>query len=339
MKRLYSSSLVALVLALGTSDLHADQGEPPEWAEAAKLLDEGRRLMSKGATLDRGCTVLEKSYSLRKRGDTLLNLAECHRRQGKTATAWREFDEAIRYAKEAEYGEAVIVAIQYRDQLARMLSELVVEVPPPSERPEGLSVTLDGKPLPESQWGQTLYVDPGPHSVTASAPGHRPFSYSVEVGERGTPAAVVVELTPVPPPPAEKPKPPPPKPAPPKPPPSDSSAPGVPVWAAVVGGVGVAMMGASVAFLADSVAAGNTLDTDCGGELRNACNPSDPFADTYAREVRSYGLFVGLGAGGLIAAGIGATGIVLGLTSGPSDVAVLPWADRNGARAAFVGRF
>jgi len=338
-KRFASLSFVVLGLALGTSELHAADGESPEWAEAAKLLDEGRRLMSRPATLDRGCAVLEQSYGLRKRGDTLLNLAECHRRQGKTATAWREFDEAVRYAKEAEYGEAVIVAIQYRDQLARMLSELVVQVPPAAERPEGLSVTLDGKPLPESQWGQTLYVDPGPHSVTASAPGHRPFSYSVEVGERGTPAAVEVRLAPVPPPPAEKPKPPPPKPAPQRPPTSDSSAPEVPVWAAVVGGLGVAMMGASVGFLADSLAAGSELDESCGGEARNACRPGDPFADTYAREVRSYGLFVGLGAGGLVAAGIGATGIVLGLASGPSDVALLPWADPHGAGAAFVGRF
>jgi hypothetical protein len=331
--------LVALVLALGARDLHAADDEPAEWAEAAKLLDEGRVLMSKRATLDRGCAVLEKSYSLRKRGDTLLNLAECHRRQGKTATAWREFDEAIRYAKEAEYGEAVIVAIQYRDQLASMLSELVVEVPAEADRPEGLTLSLDGKPLPESQWGQTLYVDPGPHVVTASAPGHRPFSATTEVGDKGVRAALVVKLDPIPKPPAEQPKPPPPKPppAPPKPPASDAGE--VPVWAVVVGGVGVAMMGVSVGFLADSLSAGAELDDSCGGEPRNACRPGDPFADTYAREVRSYGLFVGLGAGGLIAAGVGAAGVVLGLTSESSPVAVLPWADPNGAGAALVGRF
>jgi hypothetical protein len=335
-KRCLSFTLVVLGLTLCARDLHAADGEPADWAEAAKLLDEGRRLMSKRATLDRGCAVLEKSYSLRKRGDTLLNLAECHRRQGKTATAWREFDEAIRYAKEAEYGEAVIVAIQYRDQLASMLSELVVEVPAEAGRPEGLTLSLDGKPLPESQWGQTLYVDPGPHVVTASAPGHRPFSATTEVGDKGIRAQLFVKLDPIPKPPVEQPKPLPPKPPPP---PREPPAPEVPVWAVVVGGVGVAMMGVSVGFLADSVAAGDELDATCGGEPRNACRPGDPFADIYAREVRSYGLFVGLGAGGLVAAGVGAAGIVLGLSSDSSPVAVLPWADPNGAGAALVGRF
>jgi hypothetical protein len=330
--------LVTLGLALGTRDLHADKGESAEWAEAAKLLDEGRVLMSKRATLDQGCAVLEKSYALRKRGDTLLNLAECHRRQGKTATAWREFDEAIRYAKEAEYSEAVITAIQYRDQLARMLSELVVEVPAGPNRPPGLEVTLDGEPLPEQQWGQTLYVDPGIHVVTASAPDHRPFSSSAEVGESGTPSKIAVTLVPIPKPAVEPPKPPPPKPPPPSPVPDRE----VPVWAVVVGGVGVAMMGVSVGFLADSVAAGSKLDGSCGGELRNECEPGEPLKEakeTHAREVRSYGLFVGLGAGGLIAAGVGAAGVVLGLTSDASPVAVLPWADPNGAGAALVGRF
>ncbi len=322
-----------LGLTFGVADLHAQEPEPPEWTEAARLLDEGRALMSKRATLDEGCVVLKKSYALRKRGDTLLNLAECHRRQGKTATAWREFDEAIRYAKEADYGEAVRAAEIHRDQLAKTLSELVVEAPPEADRPQGLKVTLDGEPLPEQQWGQTLYVDPGSHLVAATAPEHQPFSATAEVGVRGSRSVVVLKLVPLPP--KEAPKPPPPKP----PQPPGTTRGEVPVWSVVVGGVGLAMMGVSVGFLVDSMAAGDELDVTCGGSPRNACRPGAPFAELYEREVRSFGLFVGFGAGGLIAAGVGATGLVLGLTAPARPVAVLPWVDPQRAGATVLGRF
>lgn len=327
-------ALALLGLTLSVRPLHAADDEPPEWTEAARLLDEGRELMTKRATLDEGCEVLKKSYALRKRGDTLLNLAECHRRQGKTATAWREFDEAIRYAKEADYGDAVRAAELQRDMLAKTLSELVVEAPSEAERPAGLTVTLDGVPLPYQQWGQTLYVDPGTHVVAATAPDHHPFSTSAEVGVRGSRSVVVLKLVPIPRPPPE---PPPPAPTPtPRETPAEAT---VPVWAIVVGGLGVTMMGVSLAFLVDSMAAGDELDDSCGGEARNACRPGSSFAETYDREVRGFGLFVGLGVGGLAAAGAGAIGLALGLTARPAPVAVLPWADPDGAGATLVGRF
>jgi hypothetical protein len=321
-----------LGLTVSTRELHA-QEERADWTEAAKLFDEGRRLMMGRGTLDRACDVLKQSYSLRRRGDTLLNLAECHRRQGKTATAWREFDEAIRYAEAAEFNEAVQAAQLYRDQLAKTLSELVVEAPTGTDRPEGLTVTLDGEPLPDQQWGQTLYVDPGTHQVAATAPDHHPFSASALVGPKGDRSVVVLKLLPIP-------KPPPTEPPPAKPPPpSEMTKPEAPVWAIVVGSVGVAMMGVSAGFLADSISAGDELDDTCGGRRRNHCRPGSPFAETYDREVRGFGLFVGLGAGGLIATGVGVVGLAVGLTAEPSPVAVLPWADPSSVGASVVGRF
>ena len=87
-------------------------------AKAEKLFHEGRELMKKRSTLDRGCEVLQQSFDLQARGDTLLNLAECHRRQGKTASAWREFDEALDYALSADFKEAIEAAFVLREELA-----------------------------------------------------------------------------------------------------------------------------------------------------------------------------------------------------------------------------
>jgi hypothetical protein len=308
---------------------------PAQWEEAAKLLDEGRELMIRPATLDKACEVLERSYSLRKRGDTLLNLAECHRRQGKTATAWREFDEAIRVAKEVEFGEAIRAAQVHRDQLAKLLSELVVEVPQAEARPDGLAILLDGLPLPEQQWGTVLYVDPGTHRVEASAPDFRPFSGSAEVVLGGKRSTIQVELValPKPPPPPKEPPPPPPKPVVPP------VEPEAPVWALVVGGIGVAMMGVSVGFLVDSLAAGEELDLECGTPDRNACDLGYDFEPARGREVRGFGLFVGLGAAGVAAVGAGAIGLALGLNPPDAPVAFVPWGLPGGGGGVMVGRF
>jgi hypothetical protein len=312
--------------------------DPPEWAEAAELLDQGRELMVRPATLDQACEVLAKSYGLRKRGDTLLNLAECHRRQGKTATAWREFDEAIRVAKQVDYDPAIRAAEIHRDQLAKLLSELVVEVPSGDARPEGLAILLDGLPLPEQQWGTVLFVDPGPHQVEATAPDHRPFSSSAEVALGGKRSTIQVQLValPKPPPPPKEPPPPPPKP------PLPAVEPEAPVWAIVVGSVGVAMMGVSVGFLVDSLAAGDEIDEVLCAEGRTAC-PAFNVREArrlHDREVQSFAVFVGLGAGGLAAVGVGAVGLALGLhPSSDIDVAFVPWGLPGGGGGAVVGRF
>jgi hypothetical protein len=113
--------------------------------------------------------------------------------------------------------------------------------------------------------------------------------------------------------------------------------PEVPIWALVVGGAGLAMMGASVAFIVDSQAAGDLLDTECG-DLRNQCGDF-AFDEPYDREIRSFALFVGIGGAGAIAVGVGALGLILELSAPARPVALLPWADANTVGASLVGRF
>lgn len=297
------STLVVPASSLADTPPAASEG-PEEWEQ---LFDRGREKMSAPATLDEGCRLLEQSYELRKRGDTLLNLAECHRRQGKTATAWREFDEAIKYAQEVEFAEAIKAAEGLRDHLATMLSRLRVDVPA-KELPD-LKVWLDGKELPTAQWGEPLFVDPGPHAVRATAPEHSPFDQKVEVKPLGGEEAVVtVSLTPVAKPPAPPPAPPPPTP----------TEDGVPLWVfAVTGGASILAVGLSVGFGVDTVAAHDDLDAACGGEARLACPASLDFEGLRGREERSFGLFVGLGAVGL--AGAAASAIGLGVALGSSS--------------------
>jgi hypothetical protein len=313
----------------GPSPAPAERGaEPsPEVAQQSEeLFLRGRSLMQQDPPqLEEACATLAQSLSLRARGDVLLNLAECHRRQGKTATAWREFDEAIRYAEAAEFTQAIETAKRYRDLLAKDLSELVIQVPFP---PAGLSVELDGKRLPGQQWGVPLFVDPGVHAVSASAPGHEPFSGSVEVKDRAGRAVIPVEMKKKP----EAPRPPPPKPRPAK--PAESA--GVPAWAIAVGSAGVVMMGVSVVFGIRTASVAGDLDDQCG-DARDACPGSYDFESDRSAEVTSFGLFVGLGIAGVGAAGTGLAGILLGGGEPADQVAVQPWATPHGGGVGVRG--
>ena len=77
---------------------------------------------------------------------------------------------------------------------------------------------------------------------------------------------------------------------------------------AVVGGAGLAMLAASIAFRVDQSAAGGALDDNCGAD-RTACPASYDFMSDRAREERSFGLFLGFGAGGIVALGAAAIGL------------------------------
>ncbi len=311
-----------------------DAPPPAEWVEAEKLFAEGRAALTRPRDLAKACDILARSYALRQRGDTLLNLAECHRRQGKTATAWREFDEAIRYAVSVEFREAIDAAVSRRDELAPLLSELYVEVDQAALPPDAV-VLLDGKKLPPLQWNARLFVDPGKHVVTATGGGYEPFEGSVVVEPKVRGAVIRVEPKKVPeapPPPPVAPPPPKATPKPPPPPPEEA-----PIWPYVVGGAGVIAMAVAVVFVVDSAAAGSDLDEVCGAEERDGCPGDYDFESPRGREIRGFGLFVGLGVAGLAATTVGAIGWATTRPKSPDRVSLAPWASPDGAGVVVRG--
>jgi hypothetical protein len=280
------------------------------------LFDRGRKLMQDLTRLDEACRTLEESLKLADRGDTLLNLAECHRRQGKTATAWAEFDKALHVGTQVRFAEAVKAAGQLRDELAAKLSRLTVDVPPATATLEGFSIEVNGKPWPPAQWGTATVLDPGPFEVTAVAKGYQRFVARVVLGADKDQKTVTVVLEPVPPPPALPPKAPPPS-APPPPPRAVIVRRPAPIWPWVVGAAGAVLAGTAIAFEVDSQSARKQLDDKCGAS-RQSCQPGFDFGPLRSREVRGYGLFVGLGAGGILA--LGAAGLGLGLSARSASV-------------------
>ncbi len=114
------------------------------------------------------CNDFSESLRLGPKLGTLLNLALCHETVGKPATAWGEYHHGAAWA--AQNGQkdrhdfALAHALALETKLPRVLLQL------PRESAIG-AVDVDGEPLPDSRWYLPVFLDPGEHSVTISAPG------------------------------------------------------------------------------------------------------------------------------------------------------------------------
>lgn len=159
----------------------AAQAEPTsaDKSLATQLFKEGRTLVDQGKYAE-GCRKLEESQRLDPGGGTLLNLALCHEKEGRTATAWAEFTEALGIARKDDRPQRIEMAQQHIAALEPTLSRLVVQVPPASDLPD-LEIKRDGTVIRRAAWGTAMPVDPGEHLLEAFALGKIPWKQSVTV--------------------------------------------------------------------------------------------------------------------------------------------------------------
>lgn len=146
-------------------------------AMAQALFEEGRALMQQ-QKYDLACAKFAESQRLGPASGTLLNLGECNAKQGKTASAWAAFKEAIAAAQSAGQKDREAFAKERAAELEGTLMKLTVKVV--AETTPQLVVKRDGIVLNRPAWGTAVPVDPGPHVVEASAPGKTPFKATVE---------------------------------------------------------------------------------------------------------------------------------------------------------------
>lgn len=145
---------------------------------AEALFREARELMNEGKYAQ-ACPKLAESQRLDPGGGTLLNLAVCHEKQGRTATAWTEFHDALATAKRDGRTDRQQLAEQHIAALDPVLAHVSVVVAPATVV-DGLTVQLSGTALPRAAWQTAVPVDPGPVAVSASAPGYEPWSKHLE---------------------------------------------------------------------------------------------------------------------------------------------------------------
>ncbi len=332
-RALVVSSLV-LVTVCPASVLGQDKPRDPAAAEALYL--SGRKLVADGNWAE-GCAKFSASMELNPAASTLINIAKCHEHEGKLAQALVDYRRALQLNQDT-LGEERKKALEQvakdgvtsiEPRLARV--ELVVQT-----RPEGLEIKRDGTRLPNAALGEVIPLDPGKHTFEASAPGHQKAERQVELAE-GEKATVELSLVPASPVDTTKPPPPPDKPV--KPVPSG----GVPAWAFVAGGLGLAAVGAGVYFRVDQMDAEQTIRDNCPGEPP-VCDPGKPYRpdDDNTRKNRSFYLFVGLTAAGAVGIGAAVIGIVRGGSPKKpqsNSMVVVPYVGRNDGGLVLQGAF
>ncbi len=173
---------VVTVLCVALLALPHNAGAEPskrhDPAAAEALFNEARALLQAGK-IDRACAKFAESYALDEALGALLNLASCHEKQGKTASAWTEYKEASGMAARQDDPKRKKLADERARALEQNLAYLGIVVRDDSE---GLVVTRRGVVLGEASFGTPLPTDPGAIEITAEAPGKQPFRTTVNVG-------------------------------------------------------------------------------------------------------------------------------------------------------------
>ena len=222
---------------------------------ATELFKQGKALMNEGKFKE-ACPKLQESQRLDPGGGTVLNLAVCRESEGRTATAWTLFHEALAFAKRDGREDRRTIAEEHIAALQPKLARVRVTVDVAST----ITVTIDGEPFARAAWNDAVPIDPGDHKIEASAPGKKGFVTTIHSapGETSTVEIGALEAEPVVPPIA----PPPPKKdvRPPASPPPSST---IPTGTWIAGGIGVVALGAAGYFSARALGARGDSDDAC----------------------------------------------------------------------------
>ena len=187
-------ALFACAAVLSPARARAQSAQDKAAAEAA--FEDGKRLMAAHEYAD-ACLKLAESNRRDPGIGTMLGLADCYEKNGQTASAWAEFREAAaQAARKGDKREALA-----RDNAARLeplLSKILIRVPPNADV-RGLLVKRDGVEIGRPLWDEAIPVDPGAHSVSATAPASKEWQMTVNAASvSGVQTVTVPQLEPAP---------------------------------------------------------------------------------------------------------------------------------------------
>lgn len=178
-----------LVVWAGATTRVSAQISTSDKALAESLFDRGLELMKLGKD-EEACQTLERSQAVEPAVGTMLYLAECYEKLGRTASAWAMYREASSLAQEQGQIERAKKGANRADILQPSLSKLLLV--PPSVNIPGLQITRNGNVVPAAALGVPVPVDPGEQQLTASAPGYAPWNLTVDLPPNG--ARITVDV-------------------------------------------------------------------------------------------------------------------------------------------------
>lgn len=157
-------------------------------SEPERLFDEGRVAL-RARDYAKACPAFQKSHELEPALGVLLNLATCLEKQGRTASAWVRFNEALAWAQRTHEAPREALARQHATDLKARVSWLSLSSTAERE------VTIDGTMTVHLTTGSptAVPVDVGTHTLVATN-----WEQTVVIAADGASVAVVVPALPAP---------------------------------------------------------------------------------------------------------------------------------------------
>jgi len=170
--------LLGVYLLASTSVARADSDDRSAYSDY--LFQEGIALM-KNNDCAAAVPKFLSSYRLDPAAASLVNVATCYSKSGRTGSAFRTYQKAATLA-DAEHDAAlkaqVLAALAALEPILTKLRLVTT-----SKAPQ-LSLTLNGEPI-SSEGGAPIPLDPGENVIEAFAPGHESWQRTVSAREPG----------------------------------------------------------------------------------------------------------------------------------------------------------
>jgi hypothetical protein len=339
----FSLSLALGVALLGAPKRAAADASPAEKAAAEALFREAVAFIEQDQ-IGPACEKFAASQAIDPALGTMLRLADCYDRAGKTASAWALFDQAASTARSANQPERERIAVERAKELESRLSKVAVSLT--GAAPPGLEVRLNGEVIPIASLGTALPVDPGPLEVELRAEGYKPLEKRFEIAMG--PSSATLELPALEPAPKDYAL------------PAGGSADGIEaspktaaspgddpgstqrVFAYVTGGVGIAGLVASGVLGYKAYDANQTSLDRCLSDEPNACTSEGKSLRDDARTFGNFATVAGATGGALLA-----VSVVLFVTAPSAEPRretaarswIMPYVSPRDARVEVGGRF
>jgi hypothetical protein len=321
-----ASVVLSLLVGLGLSAApQVAFAQEPAAETSAEALKKAREQFGQALALQTAgdwagaLTLLKEVAAVKSTPQVRFNMALCEEKLGKLVAALGDYELAAADAR-AEKADQVAEEVEGRlESLRQRIPKITVKR---GSGAESAAVALDGVSIGDQVVGTPMPTDPGPHTVEAKAPGMKPFRQQVRVTEQQSETVeLVLEAEPTPPPVV-----------------GGNGAAGVRAGSGgariagyVIGGVGLASLGASGIFFGLRAGKISHLDKVCPDRQ---CPSKDQQSDIDAGKLDTTIANVTLAVGIAAVAG----GIVLVLTSGPSSEPSVALAPAVGG-AQLIGKF
>jgi hypothetical protein len=174
-KRPLGALIVVAALTCGGAAI----AQNAERGVAQSLFEEGVRLMREKKYAE-ACPKLAESHRLEPAGGTILDLAICLEQDGKLASAYVAYGEALARAKKDGNKQRTASAESRMAALRPRLSRVTIIVASVQANTK-LDVRFDGAQVSEQAWGVAFYADVGVHTITAESAGYKAWKSELNV--------------------------------------------------------------------------------------------------------------------------------------------------------------